>query len=99
MTDSNLIADFLARNGATVVPANERATSEREMFNAVRGDSIADQRATVAAQEVARRNRARQEYLAQRTEDSQEFQHAAGNRCVIDHAGREFWMNAEGEWL
>ena len=89
MTDSDLIAAFLAKNADVTVPEGMRTTTPREMFNAVRGQTIDSQRIDAAERDKARRAYAQQTYLDQRIED----------RCVIDHAGREHWMNAEGEWL
>ena len=77
MTDADLIAAFVAKNGTTKIVDGARATTPREMFNAVRGQTIDSQRAHAEAS----------------------YTRPVGDRCVIDHAGREFWMNAEGEWL
>jgi len=85
MSDADLIAAFLAKNdGATVIAPDVRTTTPREMFNAVRGQTIDSQRAERAE-------------LAARAESF--YKRDIGDRCVVDHAGREFWMNAEGEWL
>lgn len=77
MSDSDLIAAFLAKNTVTV-PEGMRTTTPREMHRAVRGESIDSQRMAKA---------------------EESYSHPVGDRCVVDHAGREFWMNAEGEWL
>ena len=77
MTDSDLIAAYLAKNAPVTVPEGVRTTTPREMHAAVRGDAIAAQR--------------------QRAEES--YARPVGDRMVTDHAGREFWHNAEGEWL
>ncbi len=58
MTDANLIADFIASKGVTVIAPEARTVSGREMYRAVRGETIADQRADAvetrrAARDVA----------------------------------------------
>ena len=67
MTDAEMIAEFLARKGATCVAEGARAMTSHDMRNAVRGDHTTPDNARI--------------------------------HVVIDHAGREFYHNDEGEWL
>jgi len=79
MTDADLIAAFVAKNGTTKIADGARATTPGEMRRAVNGETIASQRAA--------------------REDREDLARFNERRCVIDHAGREFWQNGHGEWL
>ncbi len=99
MTDSDLIAAYLAKNADVTVPEGMRTTTPREMRGAVRGEAIATQRQRVAQRAEASHYRAVGTRLQGNADATTEQWQDAGNRMVTDHAGREFWMNAEGEWL
>jgi len=79
MTDAEQIAEFLAKRGATRVPANQKALNytRKDWHAAVRGDT--------PPSEIRQRER--------------EHRATSRVRMVTDHAGREFYMNEEGEWL
>lgn len=75
MSDADLIAAFIEKNGVTRIESGKRTKTGRELYLAVRG--LEEPKVLM---EDARN-------IKQRIE------------MVTDHAGREFYRNAEGEWL